>query len=210
MVQQVLGPLTGIAAEIAGFDDTVPVIYCDPPVSYENRQNGAATDHYSTMTDSQLFDLPVKSLAARDSILFIWATWPRIMDGMILRLIKRWGFEPKTCGFVWVKTNKKNDRPFIGNGWRTRSNSEVCLIGVRGSPDRVNKVISQIVEAPEPGGDPPDPMTIRMPIGEHSAKPPIIRDLIVEVCGDVPRVELFARGRMPEGWIGMGDGVERS
>ena len=31
------------------------------------------------------------------------------------------------------------------------------------------------------------------PRGNHSCKPSIIRNNIVELCGDLPRIELFAR-----------------
>ncbi|MDX7178677.1 MT-A70 family methyltransferase, partial [Klebsiella pneumoniae] len=40
---------------------------------------------------------------------------------------------------------------------------------------------------------------------EHSAKPPIVRDKLVELVGDIPRIELFARGVMPDGWQGWGN-----
>jgi len=46
-----------------------------------------------------------------------------------LDVIKAWGFEYKTVGFTWVKTNPKNNKPFFGVGWYTKSNAEVCLIG---------------------------------------------------------------------------------
>ena len=42
---------------------------------------------------------------------------------------------------------------------------------------------------------------------EHSRKPDEIRDAIVELCGDLPRVELFARQKH-EGWDTWGNEVE--
>jgi N6-adenosine-specific RNA methylase IME4 len=44
--------------------------------------------------------------------------------------------------------------------------------------------------------------------GEHSRKPAVIRDLIVELLGDRPKIELFARERVP-GWDGWGDEYPR-
>jgi hypothetical protein len=40
--------------------------------------------------------------------------------------------------------------------------------------------------------------------GEHSRKPAIVRDKIVELLGDRPRIELFARDTA-DGWDGWGD-----
>ena len=39
---------------------------------------------------------------------------------------------------------------------------------------------------------------------EHSRKPAEIRDRIVELCGDVPRIELFAR-QVADGWDRWGN-----
>jgi N6-adenosine-specific RNA methylase IME4 len=45
------------------------------------------------------------------------------------------------------------------------------------------------------------------PIERHSKKPDCIRDLIVELCGDVPRIELFARETSP-GWAALGNEID--
>lgn len=45
------------------------------------------------------------------------------------------------------------------------------------------------------------------PRGRHSAKPPEVRDRIVALLGDAPRIELFAREAV-EGWDRWGNGVE--
>ena len=44
-------------------------------------------------------------------------------------------------------------------------------------------------------------------IMEHSRKPDEIRDRIVALCGDVPRIELFARQRH-DGWDCLGDEID--
>lgn len=41
----------------------------------------------------------------------------------------------------------------------------------------------------------------------HSKKPDIIRDNIVKIIGDVPRIELFAREKV-EGWDSYGNEIE--
>lgn len=106
--------------------------------------------------------------------------------------MESWGFTYKTCGFNWVKRNKKADTFFLGLGFWTRSNSEVCLLGTRGRQKRRSKAVAQVCDAR---------------IMEHSRKPDEIRDRIVELCGDVPRIELFAR-KQYEGWDCIGDEID--
>lgn len=134
--------------------------------------------------------LPISRIAADDSILFMWATFPNLQPA--LDVIASWGFKYKTIGFNWVKLNKKSATPFIGVGHYTRSNSEVCLIGTRGQPTIVSHSVSSVILSP---------------IREHSRKPDEARDRIVQLCGDVPRIELFSRERV-EGWHAWGDEVD--
>lgn len=105
--------------------------------------------------------------------------------------MKAWGFEYKTIGFNWVKTNKKSEGLFWGMGNWTRSNSELCLLGVKSKPRRQSASVHSVVLSP---------------MGVHSKKPDIIRDKIVELCGDVPRIELFARNATP-GWDVWGNEI---
>ena len=64
-------------------------------------------------------------------------------------------------------------------------------MGTRGNPKRVEKNVHSVVDAP---------------VGEHSAKPIEVRDRIVRLMGDVPRIELFARDHVP-GWEAWGNDV---
>ena len=53
---------------------TYNIIYADPPWRYEQRKvQGAAENHYSTMSIDELCALPVPELAAKDCALFLWA-----------------------------------------------------------------------------------------------------------------------------------------
>lgn len=166
------------------------IIYADPAWEYRNMGNIQATAnaHYPTMKQKDIENLPVAEIADENSILFLWATFPKIQEA--LNVIKAWGFEYKTVGFTWIKKNK-NGGNFFGVGWYTKSNAEVCLIGVKGRAPKQSNSISQIVE------------TIRE---KHSKKPSIIREKIVEFCGDLPRIELFARER-ERGWDVWGNEV---
>src|SRR5699024_5805580 len=78
------------------------VIYADPPWRYSAKNvQGAAEKHYPTMGIDELCTLPVADLAAPDSVLFLWATFPQLPEA--LRLIKAWGFTYKSVAFVWLK-----------------------------------------------------------------------------------------------------------
>lgn len=111
-------------------------------------------------------------------MLFMWATFPQMQEA--LDLIKAWGFTYKTVAFSWVKTVKDGSKPAFGVGYYTRNNVEVCLLGVKGKPFKEVGNMSSVVISPRE---------------EHSKKPDIVRDKIVELCGDIPRIELFARKR---------------
>ena len=104
--------------------------------------------------------LPVASIAEPRSILFMWATSPKLP--LALSVIEAWGFTFKSVAFVWVKTNKISHSHFTGMGFYTRQNAEFVLLATRGSPSlhRKNKSIHQIVEAP---------------VSRHSEKPEEIR-----------------------------------
>lgn len=166
------------------------IIYADPPWSYNDKGcNGAAAKHYNTMSPEELRRLPIKDIAEKDCILFMWATYPKINEA--LQLISAWGFQYKTVAFQWIKQNKSGKGFFFGLGRYTRGNSEPCLIAVKGKPHRVSAGVRQLVVSP---------------IGIHSRKPPEVRDKIVELMGDLPRIELFAREIVP-GWDCWGNEI---
>lgn len=155
------------------------IIYADPPWSYNDKRKGdlgGAENHYPTMPISDIKNMPVASLSDENCILFIWVVFPLLQEG--LDVIKSWGFKYKTLGFSWIKTNRVDDQPRFGIGHYTKSNCEICLIGIKGQPEiKSNSVSSVVIEN----------------IQEHSKKPPSIRKKIVELMGDIPRIELFAR-----------------
>ena len=113
---------------------------------------------------------------------------PNLIEGT--EVLKSWGFKYKTVGFTWVKTNK-NKGYYSGLGFYTNSNCEICLIGRKGKFNRNSKKVKQLVVDQ---------------LREHSRKPDCVRDRIVELCGDLPRIELFARQKV-EGWDCWGNEV---
>jgi N6-adenosine-specific RNA methylase IME4 len=167
------------------------IVYADPPWSYNDKGcNGSAEGHYPTMKLKDICRLPIKDLTDTDCVLFIWVTYPMLRE--VQTVIKKWGFKYKTIGFQWIKIYAKSEKPFFGLGRWTRGNSEACLIATKGSPKRINNAISQL---------------LIHPVMEHSKKPDAAREKIVELMGDLPRVELFARCKTP-GWDVWGNEVE--
>ena len=167
------------------------IIYADPPWRYEQKRlSGAAEQHYKTMPVSEICELDVASVADRDCILFLWATFPQLTKA--LETIHAWGFRYKTVACGWVKQNKRKEDWFFGLGFWTRGNAEICLLATKGKPKRAAKNVRQLIVSP---------------IEEHSKKPDEAREKIVALMGDLPRLELFARQKT-EGWDVWGDEVE--
>ena len=189
------------------------IIYTDPPWKYNDKRTGAgkknpngaggAAKHYACMTVDEIKALPVRSLADENCMLFMWVTFPLLREG--LEVISAWGFQYRTLAFSWIKTNKRQNLKqatwfptdpdfYFGIGYYTKSNCELCLLGVKGKPFKVSDSVSSVIIAP---------------IGRHSEKPAEARKRIVHLCGDIPRVELFARKQAP-GWDVWGNEVDSS
>ena len=172
------------------------IIYADPPWQYKvwsKKGNGrSAESHYRTMNIEDIINLKefINKISDKNCILFIWVTYPCLKEA--LKVIDAWGFKYKTCAFTWVKKNKKSDSWFWGMGYWTRANSELCLIATKGKVKRISKKVHQIIDTP---------------IEQHSRKPAIVRDKIIELVGDLSKIELFAREKVP-GWDAWGNEIE--
>jgi N6-adenosine-specific RNA methylase IME4 len=170
------------------------VIYADPPWTYKDKclsGKRGVEFKYDTMTIDDIKNLNVKDIADDNCMLFIWTTFPMMQE--CLDVIKAWGFKYRTVGFVWIKLNKIAKSLFWGMGAAgTRANAEVCLMAVKGKPKRVSAGVHSVV------------MSV---IEKHSKKPDVARERIVQLCGDVPRIELFAR-ESTAGWDVLGDNID--
>ena len=168
------------------------IIYADPPWSFNfQKRNGlseeAKSKLYPTMSAKDIISLPIKNIADDDCILFLWVMNSEIP--LALKCIENWGFIYKTIGFTWVKT-RKNTYHFGGGNW-TRSNPELCMIATKGKIKRISASVKNLVISP---------------LREHSRKPDEVRNFIVQLVGDLPRVELFARQKT-DGWDCWGNEV---
>jgi N6-adenosine-specific RNA methylase IME4 len=160
-----------------------PVLYVDPPWRYEDAEpTRRIENHYPTMSLDEIKALDVP--AAKDSILFLWVTSPKLAEGM--EVIDAWGFEYRTC-MVWVKDK-------IGMGYYARQQHELLLIAKRGAlpvPDPEDRP-SSVIEAPRV---------------QHSAKPDLVYELLERMYPFQEKCELFQR-RPRDGWAGWGNQAE--
>jgi N6-adenosine-specific RNA methylase IME4 len=172
------------------------IIYADPPWVYRDKGHAGergAGYRYALMSPKQLAALRpfIDSIAAEDCLLAMW--WVPPQPAEALQLVRDWGFDFKTMkGFTWHKVTK-NGKDNFGMGNYTRIGaSEDCLFATRGRPKRVSKGVRHMIHAP---------------VRAHSQKPDEARTRLVELMGDVPRIELFARQKTP-GWSVFGNEVE--
>lgn len=178
-------------------DKKYQIIYADPPWKYKQGKSmgtgfqGAADAHYSCMDYLDICKLAVNNIADDRCILFMWVTFPFLKEG--LTVIESWGFEYKTLGFIWVKINPIQLTPLFGVGYYAKSNTEPCLMATKGDAHKlvISNSVSSVIVAPKT---------------KHSQKPPDAKDRIIKLCGDLPRIELFARQKT-EGWDVWGNEV---
>tara|TARA_R110000787_G_C13179418_1_gene421666 strand:+ start:35 stop:610 length:576 start_codon:yes stop_codon:yes gene_type:complete len=186
-------------------DKKYNIIYADPPWITQNwSEKGGKRGpkrHYQLMENQDIYNMPVESISEKDCILFLWVCFPQLDIG--LETIKQWGFNYKTCGFVWVKTNKNYNTKqvsflpvdsfdtFWGLGYWTRSNVELCLLATKGKLKKQSSSVHQLIYEPRT---------------KHSQKPNCVRNKITSLVGDLPRIELFARQRH-DGWDAWGNEV---
>ena|SRR3990167_5697415 len=168
------------------------IIYADPPWSYNDKMRGHSfsLDHeYETQSLEWIKNLPISKLADKDCCLFIWAVNPLIPEAF--EVIKAWGFKYKTLAFCWSKEST-NLITIKNLGRWTMGSVELCFLATKGKPKRVSRNVRQIV------------FDFRR---KHSQKPNEVRNRIVTLMGDVPRIELFARTKTP-GWDVWGNEVK--
>jgi N6-adenosine-specific RNA methylase IME4 len=177
--------LAAIATGNRGLDGvgTFPVIYADPPWRYDvvESESRAIENHYPTMSNEDIYALPIQSLCTDDAVLFLWATSPKLVEA--IQVVAAWGFTYKTC-MVWAKDK-------IGMGYYARQQHELLLIATRGAPP-----------TPAPADRPSS--IVNATRGEHSAKPTEFYELIERMYPALPKIELFCRSPR-DGWSAWGN-----
>jgi N6-adenosine-specific RNA methylase IME4 len=142
----------------------------------------SAVSHYDVMSVDEIaaYGSAIQAMTADDAVLFLWVPDSMLKHG--LQVMEAWGFAYKCLAFVWCKRTKHGKWHF-GNGFWTRANPEICLLGTRGHPKRVSAAVRKLIEAP---------------VREHSRKPDEVYGSIMELV-EGPYVELFSRRSWP-GW----------
>jgi len=169
------------------------VILADCPWRYDfaETDNRKIENQYPTMDVDELKKFKVEfangkkkaidDIAARDSVLFFWATAPKLREA--LTVLEAWGFEYKTHA-IW-------DKEKIGMGYWFRGQHELLLVGTKG-------------KMPAPGDYARVSSIIRAPRSKHSEKPEEVYQLIEKMYPKAARVEIFARNDR-EGWDSLGN-----
>ena len=177
-------------------DKKYDVVLMDPPWYYGNKTGMAAAEkHYRTMKDDDLMALDVPSLLKPTSVVFCWATGPRLDFAM--QLMAHWNLHYRCMAFVWVKTTKAG-----------------VPYGARGIRPTIVKPTTEFVLACSPmrKGRPMQPYDLTVPQVlmaspmEHSRKPEDIHERIDRLYPDATKLEMFAR-RPYKNWDVWGNEV---
>jgi N6-adenosine-specific RNA methylase IME4 len=179
---------------IGAVDIRAGAILADPGIAFEARsaagESRCPQAYYPCESFDELAAMPVASIAARDCFLFLWVPLRSVY--LVEPLMRAWGFRFSGAAFAWLELNKSGNGFFMGAGFGTRHNVEICWLGRRGAPQRRSKAVRELIVAPR---------------REHSRKPDEIYDRIEALC-DGPYVELFARQQW-SGWICVGDEADK-
>jgi len=169
--------------------DLYDVILADPPWPYKD-SNRSPSRFYSLMNIDEIVALPVKNHIADNAALFLWVTWPHLLSAAWV--MEAWGFSYTTLAWVWVKARRSGFAHHVGMGNYTRSNTEPCLLGIRGSmPVKAHDVLGVIYS----------------PVRLHSRKPDEQYEKIARLYPAARPLELFARRPRPD-WHVWGNEVK--
>lgn len=177
--------------DIYNTDKKYNIIYADPPWKFSSKQLqkekgkrfNSLDKEYSTVETNQMQNWDVKRICDDNCAIFMWTTDAHIKEA--IELMKSWGFKYSTVAFVWSKRSINGKELYTLGAW-TLKNCEICLLGTRGKMLQYKKSnqVKQLIKAERT---------------KHSKKPDIVREKIVEIFGELPRIELFAR-QHAEGW----------
>lgn len=173
------------------------VILADPPWSHYGQQDkwGAAAKFYDLMDDDAIVGLDVARLAKRESVLFCWATCPRL--DFAIDVVRSWGFHYRGVAFVWVKT-RKDGVPIGARGVRpsiVKPTTEIVIAASMTKKGRPMPLASEAVA-----------QVVLAPTSRHSQKPAAVHERIEQLYPAAKRIELFARERR-NGWAVWGNEI---
>lgn len=176
------------------------VVLADPPWSYYGQQDkwGAAAKFYPLMADHEIRALPVANLLTPRSVVFLWATGPRL--DFAIQCLSDWGLAYRGMAFVWVKT-KLSGEPIGAQGVRPSIVKPTTEFVIAGSPVARGR--------PLPLADEGVPQVVMAPKQAHSTKPREVHERIERLYPSARRIELFARAAR-QGWDAWGHEAPRA
>jgi len=181
------------ALEIATASPRAPrglfnVISIDPPWPYDNGNSAETYDPHGRRAANPYPEMSLEAIrelavpAAEDCVLWLWTTHKFMRHSFYL--LDAWGFADKAI-LTWAK-----DR--MGLGRWLRSQSEFCIMAVRGSP--VINLTNQTT-------------VLHGPLREHSRKPDEFYALVDSLCVG-RKLDYFSR-QPRNGWQQFGNDTER-
>ena len=171
------GSLLGDAGTMIVLPDIAAgAIVVDAPLAFatwsRKGEGRSPQHHYACLSFEQLAAIPMARVAARHCFLFLWIPLRSVF--LVEPLMQEWGFAFSGAAFAWVKQNRRSPGWFMGGGYGTRHNVEVCWLGRRGQPRRKSAGVRELIIAP---------------VREHSRKPDEIYRR-VEAFSDGPFLEI--------------------
>ena len=159
------------------------VVTCDVPWPYEigdENPSKRGVRPYPCMSITEIRAFPLASIMHADSILWFWTTNFHMREAY--DVLAAWGFGAKTI-LTWVKDH-------MGNGDWLRSQTEHCIMAVRGKPMVTLTNQTTVLQAPVRG---------------HSVKPVAFYDLVECLCPASRYADIFSRYQHNDRWDCHGD-----
>lgn len=161
-------------------------IVSDNPWTFDDA-GSRATPTYPVLSVKDMCAMPIASIAAAQSYLFLWVPSALLVEG--LQVVAAWGFRYTTT-MIWVKEGETG-KTHIGMGHHVRNAHEIVLIANRGGITSADRSIPSFIKAPRT---------------KHSTKPEAFSEAF-ERIGPAPRLELFAR-RVRPNWLCWGNEID--
>lgn len=175
-----------------------PVVYADP--AWRRKAgigNRAYENTYSTMAWADIIAMPVADRLLPDAWIFLWIPRAHLLAPVKVEIAteygkvqvdmplawavaKAWGATDYSTCFVWTKTDEECPDDH-GTGLIAWDQDELLLLFKRGRG------------LPKPDSDKKYGSNHRARAERHSEKPSFYRDMINDMTGGVPVLELFAR-----------------
>lgn len=209
------------------------IIYCDPPWLYDNPKDHKAAmggTPYLQISQEDLKKLPILDIAEKNSIMFMWATLPKLPEAF--EMMKAWNFKFTTVPFVWVKLNGNGKivsftewidehAPTFGeyfpSVWKAfkklRLDKTFMLIGgIYSGLGHWTCGNIELVLMGKRGSPKRITKSIKQivfaPVSKHSRKPDEVRQRIKQLMGNnLKAIEIFATEKV-DGWDSIGNEVD--